>query len=72
VDPALEDSQRARLADWRAVRDQPGVDAALGAVEQTARTERNLLPPMREALAAGATVGEVSNALRLVFGVYRP
>jgi methylmalonyl-CoA mutase N-terminal domain/subunit len=72
VDPALENSQRARLAGWRAARSQPRVDAALDVVEETARTERNLLPPMREALAAGATVGEVSNALRRVFGVYRP
>jgi methylmalonyl-CoA mutase N-terminal domain/subunit len=64
--------QMARLRDLRASRDQPAVDAALEAVEATARGTGNLLLPMREALRLRATLGEVSDALRRVFGEYRP
>jgi methylmalonyl-CoA mutase N-terminal domain/subunit len=63
--------QMARLRDLRASRDQPAVDAALEAVEATARGTGNLLLPMREALRLRATLGEVSDALRRVFGEYR-
>jgi methylmalonyl-CoA mutase N-terminal domain/subunit len=41
-------------------------------VTETAKGTGNLLHPMREALKARATLGEVSDALRAVFGVYRP
>ena len=61
-----------RLRALRASRDQAAVDALLARVEETARGTGNLLPPMREALAARATLGEVSDALRTVFGEYRP
>jgi methylmalonyl-CoA mutase N-terminal domain/subunit len=56
----------------RASRDQAAVARALLAVEEAARTDTNLLPPMKEALRARATLGEVSDALRAVFGEYRP
>ena len=46
--------------------------AALKEVEETARGTDNLLHPMREALKARATLGEVSDALRRVFGEHRP
>ncbi len=72
VDPPLERDQKARLTELRAERDGPAVEAALEAVETTAMTRRNLLPPMKEALRRGATVGEVSGTLREVFGTYRP
>ena len=72
IDPALEGSQRRRLVDWREDRDQGRVDSALADLERLAGTDANLLPPMKTALAAGATVGEVSDTLRTVFGVYRP
>ncbi|MFO7548904.1 MAG: methylmalonyl-CoA mutase family protein [Acidimicrobiia bacterium] len=72
VDPGLEADQRARLTAWREARDGEAVAAGLDAVEQAARGDDNLLYPMRRALAAGATVGEVSDALRRVFGVHRP
>jgi methylmalonyl-CoA mutase N-terminal domain/subunit len=72
VDPALEADQRRRVGEWRASRDAGRVGKALKEVEEVARTSDNLLPPMREALAAGATVGEVSDVLRGVFGVHRP
>jgi methylmalonyl-CoA mutase N-terminal domain/subunit len=64
--------QTARLGKLRASRDQPAVDAALDAVEEAARGTENLLSPMREALRLHATVGEVSDVLRRVFGEYRP
>ena len=72
TDPALEETQRDRLALHRAERDQVAVDGALQNLGLTARGNDNLMRPMREALAAGATVGEVSGALREVFGVHRP
>jgi len=65
-------AQVARLRGFRATRDQPAVDAALAAVEAAASEPENLLPPMREALRARATLGEVSDALRRVFGEYHP
>jgi methylmalonyl-CoA mutase N-terminal domain/subunit len=61
-----------RLAALRAERDQDAVVAALGAVRATAEGGANLLPPMKEALRARATLGEVSDVLRDVFGEYRP
>jgi methylmalonyl-CoA mutase N-terminal domain/subunit len=64
--------QMGRLRGLRASRDQPAVDAALEAVGAAAVGSENLLPPMREALRLRATLGEVSDALRRVFGEYRP
>jgi methylmalonyl-CoA mutase N-terminal domain/subunit len=63
--------QATRLRELRTSRDQPSVDAALQAVEVAAAGAENLLPPMREALKRRATLGEVSDALRRVFGEYR-
>ncbi len=71
VDPALEAAQRGRLARWKEDRDTDHVQTALEAVRETARTDANLMEPMRNALASGATIGEVSDALRLVFGSHR-
>jgi methylmalonyl-CoA mutase N-terminal domain/subunit len=64
--------QLERLRALRAERDRGAVTTALAAVEEAARGTENLLPPMREALRARATLGEVSDALRRVFGEYRP
>jgi methylmalonyl-CoA mutase N-terminal domain/subunit len=61
-----------RLRAFRAERDASIVDAALHAVANAAQGTDNLLLPMRAALATGATLGEVSDALRGVFGEYRP
>ena len=72
IDPALELGQRERLAAYKANRDQAAVQAALAAVAECARGTDNLLYPMKEALRAGASLGEVSDALRGVFGVYQP
>jgi methylmalonyl-CoA mutase N-terminal domain/subunit len=48
------------------------VDGRLEVVHDVAASKENLMEPMRDALAAGATIGEVSDALRAVFGVHRP
>jgi methylmalonyl-CoA mutase N-terminal domain/subunit len=72
IDPTLELGQRERLAAYKANRDQAAVQAALAAVADCARGTDNLLYPMKEALRAGASLGEVSDALRGVFGVYQP
>ena len=48
------------------------VAGRLGDVAAAARGSQNLLYPMKDALRAGGTLGEVSDALREVFGVYRP
>jgi len=72
VDPAIGDEQCARLAALRADRDQAAVDAALVAVKAAARGTDNVLYALRDALRARATVGEVSDALRDVWGLYVP
>jgi methylmalonyl-CoA mutase N-terminal domain/subunit len=71
IDPEIERAQVERLASLRARRDAPRVQAALQAVEETARTDRNLLPVILDAVKAYATVGEISDALRRVFGEYQ-
>jgi methylmalonyl-CoA mutase N-terminal domain/subunit len=72
VDPAIEAEQKARLVTLRAERDNTAVDKALDALKAAATGTDNVLYPMREALAARATVGEVCNALRAVWGTYVP
>ncbi|MGH9657420.1 MAG: acyl-CoA mutase large subunit family protein, partial [Bryobacteraceae bacterium] len=71
VDPALEAEQVARLRTLRAERDAASARAALAHVEETARGEGNLLPPILAAVEALATVGEIADAMRRVFGEYR-
>jgi methylmalonyl-CoA mutase, N-terminal domain len=73
VDPAIEAQQRARLAELRAGRDNAAVDKALATLRAAAAsTSENVLYPMKDALRARATVGEVCDALRDVWGTYRP
>jgi methylmalonyl-CoA mutase N-terminal domain/subunit len=72
VDPAIEAEQKQRLATLRGTRDTPAVERALKAVQEAARADANVLYPMREALALRATVGEVCDALREIWGIYRP
>ncbi|MFH9821599.1 methylmalonyl-CoA mutase family protein, partial [Streptomyces sp. NPDC017230] len=72
VDPAIEAQQAERLAKLRAERDQRAVDTALAALKKAAEGEDNVLYPMKDALRARATVGEVCNALREVWGTYVP
>ncbi|MEV0961192.1 methylmalonyl-CoA mutase family protein [Streptomyces sp. NPDC049910] len=72
VDPAIEARQAERLAELRAGRDRAAVDAALGGLREAASGTGNVLYPMKEALRARATVGEVCGALREVWGTYVP
>jgi methylmalonyl-CoA mutase N-terminal domain/subunit len=72
VDPAIEEQQAERLATLRAERDQDEVDKHLAALTAAAQGDDNVLYPMKDALRAKATVGEVCNALREVWGVYVP
>ena len=64
--------QVARVRELRAARDRSAVDRALDILDTAARGADNLLPPMKEALRARATLGEVSDVLRTVFGEYHP
>ncbi len=68
IDPDIERAQVARLADLRARRDAGAVSRSLDAVRAAARGSDNLLYPMRDALRARATVGEVCNVLRDEWG----
>ncbi len=72
VDPAIEAEQRARLEVLRSSRDGDAVARALDAVRAAAEGSDNVLFPLRDALAARATVGEVCHALRGVWGTYTP
>jgi methylmalonyl-CoA mutase, N-terminal domain len=72
LDAAIEAKQARRLAALRAGRDQAAVEAALDEIRAVARGTDNVLYPLKEALRLRATVGEVCNALRDVWGVYRP
>ncbi len=72
VDPAIEAEQCARLDALRSARDDGEVERALDAMRDAAAGTDNVLVPMKEALAAMATVGEVSHALRDVWGTYVP
>ncbi|MEU6009417.1 methylmalonyl-CoA mutase family protein [Streptomyces sp. NPDC047453] len=72
VDPQIELDQRERLAALREERDNDAVSRALDCLRAAARGTDNVLPPMREALRLRATAGEVSHALRDVWGVYVP
>jgi methylmalonyl-CoA mutase N-terminal domain/subunit len=72
IDPALQRQQADRVQRVRAERDQSRVQAALAEVAAAARGTQNLLLPMKDALRARATLGEVSDVLRDAFGVYQP
>jgi methylmalonyl-CoA mutase N-terminal domain/subunit len=71
MDPAIEATQIQRLRDVRASRSQELATATLDALENAARGPDNLMPPILEACEAHATVGEISDRLRRVFGEYR-
>ncbi|MGA2208099.1 MAG: methylmalonyl-CoA mutase family protein [Acidimicrobiales bacterium] len=72
IDPALQQTQIDGVRAVRARRDQAAVDALLADVAAAARGTQNLLVPMRAALKAEATLGEVSDVLRDAFGEYQP
>jgi methylmalonyl-CoA mutase N-terminal domain/subunit len=69
---ALERSQRAQLAEVRAGRDDAEVRARLEAIRSAARGTENLMPRIIDAVKAMCTLGEIGDALREEWGVYRP
>jgi len=71
LDPQIERAQAQRLKDLREKRDAAAVEKHLDAVRETAQGTGNLMPAFIEAVDAGATLGEICNVLRDVFGVYR-
>jgi methylmalonyl-CoA mutase N-terminal domain/subunit len=73
IDPELQRNQADRVRTLKATRPEPdAVRAALADLEAAARGTQNLLVPMKQALRRRATLGEVSDVLRGVFGVYQP
>src|SRR5450755_393959 len=72
ADPTIEQQQSQRLAELRERRDSAEVTRRIDALRRAAAGEDNLLYPLREALSALATVGEVCDALRDVWGLYQP
>jgi methylmalonyl-CoA mutase N-terminal domain/subunit len=70
LDPEAERRQLDRTARVRAERDAGAAEAALERVREAARGTENLLPPLREALRARCTIGELCNVLRDEFGMY--
>ena len=71
VDPESEQQQVARLTAFKADRDQELVARRLEELRDVARGTGNLLPPIKEALRAGGSIGEVCGAMRDVFGEYQ-
>ncbi len=72
VPSEVADEQQRRLADVRRSRDAGAWRTSLGALGEAASGEENLVPPVLEAVRAQATLGEISDALREVFGIHRP
>ena len=70
IDPEIERSQVERLRALRARRDTVKTQAALVEVERRARSGENVMPAVLAAVEAWATVGEIADALRRVFGEY--
>jgi methylmalonyl-CoA mutase, N-terminal domain len=70
IDPAFERAQVERLRKTRAERDNAAAKAALDEVERAARSGENLMPRIIAAVEAYATLGEVADAMRRVFGEY--
>jgi methylmalonyl-CoA mutase N-terminal domain/subunit len=71
LDPAIEQAQVERLASFRKQRNLGDCATALAALESAARGPDNLLPAILTAIKARATLGEIADGLRNVFGEHR-
>ena len=71
VDPKVREEQSAALAKLRAERDNQAVDAALANLKKAAQGEDNLMPHFVRCVHAYATLGEICDTMRAVFGEYR-
>jgi len=67
---ALEASQIERLRELKASRDADSTRSAVARIRAVAATTENLMPPLVEAVKAGVTLGEISDALRDEWGTY--
>ncbi len=72
VDPAIGESQNARFTKLKLRRDGKAVSSALKQIESAAKGDDNLIPPIFEAVKVYATIGEICDVLRSVFGTFRP
>jgi len=72
IDADLEERQVARTRAVRDARDQPAADAVVSALEEAAAGTENVLPRIRACVDADVTLGEISHALRRVWGEHRP
>ena len=72
IDSSVEETLVGRVRAFKAARDQDHVKHALSRVEESARREMNLVPTVIDAVKAKATLGEISDALRRVYGVHDP
>jgi len=71
LDPAIERAQVERLRAFRAARAPAAVEDKLASLQRAAAGSDNLMPPILDAASAGATLGEVADRLRRVFGEYK-
>jgi methylmalonyl-CoA mutase N-terminal domain/subunit len=71
VDPKIEKEQRKRLAEVRRRRDGKAVRDALARLGKACRGQDNVMPPILSAVREYATIGEISDVMREVFGTYR-
>lgn len=72
VDPSVGERQVAKLKALKAKRDNAAVQTALENLKQAAQGDDNLMPPILAAVKTYATLGEICDVLRGVFGEYRP
>jgi methylmalonyl-CoA mutase N-terminal domain/subunit len=70
IDETASERQLAKLAALKQRRDAGQVERSLDALRRTARTRENLMPPILDAVRAYATIGEMCDALREVWGEY--
>jgi methylmalonyl-CoA mutase N-terminal domain/subunit len=71
ADPGVAERHAARTAERVAARDEDGCRAATEAVAAVARDGGNVMPPLIEAVRAGATLGELADVFRSAFGEFR-
>jgi methylmalonyl-CoA mutase N-terminal domain/subunit len=71
IDPGVERAQVERVRAFRRARDGSELARSLAAIDAGARSDANLMPVLVDAVRAGATVGEISDALRAVWGEHR-
>jgi (2R)-ethylmalonyl-CoA mutase len=72
VDPAVEETAKQAIREWRSGRDAAAAEDALTTLRDAAKTDVNLMAPSLACARAGVTVGEWAGVLREVFGEYRP